>query len=61
MKLRKQKINIFLTHRQLVNEKVHYGKAFNKNNYILIQERNLNEGAFGLFLRSWLFGLFKFV
>lgn len=43
-------MKIFLTYRQLINEKVHYGPAFDKNNYIVIQERNLNEGMFGLFL-----------
>lgn len=43
-------MNIFLTYRQLINEKAHYGPAFDKSNYIVIQKRNLNEGALGLVL-----------
>jgi hypothetical protein len=45
-------MKIIITKRQLVAEMVHYGPAFNKNNYLAIKpDKNLNEaGAAALFL-----------
>ena len=46
-------MKIIITKRQLVAEMMHYGPAFNKNNYLAIKtDKNLNEGigAGALFL-----------
>lgn len=44
------KISVIITEQQLRSKKVHLGAAFNPDNYIRIQNENLNEGALGLVL-----------